>query len=211
MSNPFGPPGPQGPGDQNPYGQQPPYGGPPQQPYGGQPPYPGPPPGQPGWGAQPPTGQPPYPGQMGYMQPRRRKKWPWIVGGIVGLFVVLVIIGYFVGKDDASNAEVGDCLTSDEKSKIIDCDKPGAVFRVVGKFDDTSSTSRCETDDMLSKGSVVTFYWKDGDKAVICATITKNTTVNDLRHLDGDAKNTTPEYLEQVRDELAARGIEGVK
>ncbi len=209
MSNPFGPPGQPGPGEQNPYGQQPPYSGPPQQPYGGQPPYPGPP-QQPGW--QQPPGQPPFPGgPMGYVQPRRRKKWPWIVGGIVGVIVVLGIIGYFVGKDDASNAKVGDCLTSDKQSKIIDCDKPGAVFRVVGKFEDTSSTSRCDTEEMVSKGSVVAFYWKGGDKSVICATITKNTTVNDLRHLDGDAKNTSPEYLEQVREELAEMGVEGVK
>lgn len=209
MSNPFGPPGQQGPGEQYPYGQQPPYGGPPQQPpYGGQPPYPGP--QQPGWG-QPPMGQPPYPGQMGYMQPRRRKKWPWIVGGIVGVVVVLGIIGYFVGKDDASNAKVGDCITSDSTPKITDCDKANAVFRVVGKFEDTSSTSRCDTQEMQSKGSVVAFYWKGGDKAVVCATLTRNTTVHDLRNLEGDAKDTSPETLEQVREQLAALGIEGVK
>lgn len=218
MSNPFGPPGQPGPGDQNPYGQQPPYGGPPQQPYGGQPPYPGPP-QQPGWGQQPPMGPmgpQPYPGQMGYLQPRRRKKWPWIVGGVVAVVVVLAVVGYFVSKDDASNAKVGDCITSDERSKITDCDKSDAVFRVVGKFEDTSDTSRCDTPEMIAKGRVVAFYWKGGGKgrdksAVICATLTKYTTVNDLRNLDGDAKYTSPDELEQMRDELAAMGIEGVK
>ncbi|HSA54025.1 MAG TPA: hypothetical protein VLH10_28425 [Yinghuangia sp.] len=214
MSNPFGPPGPQGPGDQNPYGQQPPYGGPPQQPYGGQPPYPGPPPGQPGWGAQPPMGPPPMgppPGQMGYMQPRRRKKWPWIVGGIFGLVVILGIIGYFVGKDDASNAKVGDCITSEKEPKITDCDKSDAAFRVVGKFEDTSSTSRCETEEMASKGSVVAFYWKGGDKAVICATLTKYTQLSDLEHLDFGGIDPDQEALDQERERLADLGIEGVK
>ena len=90
------------PGGQPGYGQQQPYpGGQPG--YGQQQPHPG---GQPGYGQQQPYpgGQPgygqqqPYPGaQPGYGQqqpfgvapPKKRRKWPWILGG----FFLLLIVG----------------------------------------------------------------------------------------------------------------------
>lgn len=73
---------------------------------GFQPPRPGPPPQQPAPYPQPssepnyPPSQPyqappgqPYqqaPGQYGTAAPRKRRKWPWILGGIVLLFFVLI-------------------------------------------------------------------------------------------------------------------------
>lgn len=215
MSNPFGPGQSGGPGDQSPYGQQQPpqYGGQqpypqqPQQPYGGQPPYPQ----QPGQQPYPP--QQPYPQQypgapMGYMEPRRRKKWPWIVGGIVGLVVVLGVIGYFIGKDSATNAKPGDCITAKAKNaKIIDCGESGAAFRVLEKFDDTSDRTKCETPEIIQQGHVLAVMWKDAD-GVLCLTITKNTTTEDFRAFQVPMAQSK---LDEYREELAEAGIEGVK
>lgn len=213
MSNPFGPGQPGGPGDQNQYGQQPPqYGGqqpypqqPPQQPYGGQPPYPQ----QPG---QQPYPQQPYPGAapMGYFEPRRRKKWPWILGGVIGLVVVLGVIGYIVGKDSATNAKSGDCITAAKDPKIIDCGKTGAAFRVIENFKDTRDSSKCDTEEIRAKGAVFSVEWKGGDKAVLCLTITKNTKPSDFDKFQG-TETVTQEELDAVRDQLAEAGVEGVK
>ncbi|MGW0662478.1 LppU/SCO3897 family protein [Streptodolium elevatio] len=228
MSNPFGP-GQSGPGDQNPYGQQPPpqYGGqqPPQ--YGGQQPYPqqpgGPPPQQP-YGGQPPypqqPGQQPYPPQqpypqqypgapMGYMEPRRRKKWPWIVGGIVGLVVILGVIGYVVGKDSAANAKPGDCITAKAKDpKITDCGDANAAFRVIENFEDSSDRSKCDAPEITDKGAILSVRWKGGNDGVLCLTITKNTTSADFSAFQASMPQG---QLDELREELAAAGIEGVK
>ncbi|WTW96126.1 hypothetical protein OG216_23340 [Streptomycetaceae bacterium NBC_01309] len=218
MSNPFGPGQSGGPGDQSPYGQQQPpqYGGQqpypqqPQQPYGGQPPYPQ----QPGQQPYPP--QQPYPQQypgapMGYMEPRRRKKWPWIVGGIVGLVVVLGVIGYFVGKDSAANANAGDCITaSDRNPEIVDCGKSSAAFRVIENFKDSTDASKCETPDMVAKGRVLTVEWRDGDKGILCLTITKFTKPSDFEAVNSSVVPSQTQ-LDEIRDDFAELGIEGVK
>ncbi|HJQ42246.1 MAG TPA: hypothetical protein VJ831_04110 [Jatrophihabitantaceae bacterium] len=91
-------PPPQPYGQQPGYGQQPAYG---QQPGYGQPAYPqqgyGQPPA-PGYGAPGyPPGYPPA-GPMGEPPKRKRKKWPWIVGSIVVVLVVLGIIGVVFGR-----------------------------------------------------------------------------------------------------------------
>ncbi|WP_405148437.1 MmpS family transport accessory protein [Nocardia salmonicida] len=90
----------QQPYEQQPYGQQPygqqPYGQQPyeQQPYGQQPygqqPYGQQPYGQPqGWNQQggPPYQQGGYP-QGGYPPPKKRKVWPWVLGGVLLVFLV---------------------------------------------------------------------------------------------------------------------------
>ncbi|MEV0548361.1 MmpS family transport accessory protein [Nocardia salmonicida] len=90
----------QQPSGQQPYGQQPygqqPYGQQPygQQPYGQQPygqqPYGQQPYGQPqGWNQQggPPYQQGGYP-QGGYPPPKKRKVWPWVLGGVLLVFLV---------------------------------------------------------------------------------------------------------------------------
>lgn len=102
---PVGPPAPPDPGA----GAYPPPAYPPPDP-GAQPGYP--PPGYPPQapGAYPPGGYPPpapgygpppgYPPPYGeYPPPRRRRRWPWIVGGTVLVIVVaLVIIGVVFGR-----------------------------------------------------------------------------------------------------------------
>lgn len=210
MSNPFGPPGQSGPGDQGPYGQQPPYGGPPQQPYGGpQQPYPGGP-------QQPYPGAPqqPYPAApagQGYFQPRRRKKWPWIVGGIVGVLVILVVVGFFLSKDDAVNAKVGDCITGEKDSKIVDCDDSKAAFRVLANLEDERNGEACYTPEIDKQGLAYAIEWRGGDeRSVLCLTITKNTTVEHFKAFNPiDAPSQSE--LEAAREKLAAAGIAGVK
>ncbi|MCF2532182.1 LppU/SCO3897 family protein [Yinghuangia soli] len=212
MSNPFGP-GPSGPGDQNPYGQQQPYGGQPQQPYGQpqQQPYPGQP--QQPYGQQPYPGGPmpggPMPGAYG-QPPRRRKKWPFIVGGIIAAIVVLGVVGYFLGKDDATNAGVGDCLTAAKDAddmKKIGCDSESAKWRVIEKFEDTTDGKKCLTDEIKAKGFVTDFQWSGANEGVLCLTITKNTTLEDVKPIG----ITSQQVLDEARDTLADMGVQGVK
>ncbi|WP_436790580.1 LppU/SCO3897 family protein [Yinghuangia sp. YIM S10712] len=191
MSNPFAG-GPQGPGQQpqQPYGQVPP-----QQPYGGQP-------QQPNFYAGPPV-QPP--------QQQRRPWLKWLRIGVPVVVIAIAAIAYFVGnKDDATKAEVGDCLTSSADAddiKTVSCDKPSAAFRVIEKFTDTSSTSKCETEELLAKGSVGAFYWSGAGKGVLCFTFTKNTTVEQASKIG----ITSQEELDEYRQQLAAAGVPGLQ
>ncbi|MFD8103429.1 MmpS family transport accessory protein [Nocardia fluminea] len=105
---------------QQPYGQQPygqqPYG---QQPYGQQPygqqPYGQQPYGQqPGWQPQggPPYQQGGYP-QGGYPPPKKRKVWPWVLGGTA--LVILIFFGacvaFFGGVVNEIDKEVNSTVT----------------------------------------------------------------------------------------------------
>ncbi len=190
VSNPFAG-GPQGPG-QPPYGQQPPqYGQPP----------------QPGFQAGPPT-QPMPP------QPQRKPWLKWLRIGVPIIIIAVVAIVYFVGnKDDATKASVGDCLNSSkdvDDMKTVGCDANNAAFRVIEKFENTSSTSKCETDELEAKGYVTALYWSGSGKGVLCLTLTKHTTLQDVHNIPGGSA-LAQEDLDALREELAGKGVEGVK
>ncbi|MFD9910264.1 hypothetical protein [Streptomyces sp. NPDC059063] len=132
-------PPPQG---QNPFAQGQPPAGPPQ---GGAP-----------YGQQPPVGQVPYPPQPGAPQqgvpyyqggpnpvpPRKSKKK--LIFGIVAVAAVAVIAGgaVWAGQDEASAAEVGDCMSignpeskDDPDLKIVGCGDSDAKYKVAKKMD----------------------------------------------------------------------------
>ena len=94
-------------------GTPPPPGSAPPPPGGGWPPPPGsappPPPGG-GWPPPPPAG----PGDGPADQPAPKKKWPWIVGAIVALFVVAAIAGG--GEKDDDKDEVATSATTEAPS-----------------------------------------------------------------------------------------------
>ncbi|MEU9499206.1 hypothetical protein [Streptomyces sp. NPDC048196] len=157
------PPGP------NPYGQAP-YG---QQPYG-QNPYPQAPPGpqapygqpqggyahpqqpqapygqpQPGYPAQPqqPYGQPGAP--IPPPRPAKTRSAKSILRGI-GIVFVLVAFAFFwfTSRDDASNAEAGDCVKKSSSSlddglAVVDCSSGEAQYKVAKVHDGTSDPTVC--------------------------------------------------------------------
>jgi hypothetical protein len=185
MSNPFGQgqpgqPDPQNP--QNPYGQQQP------QPQGY--PQPGQQPQQPqGWGVpgqQP--GMPPQPGYYGAPpQPVSKFKKFLKIGGIVVVVgvVILGVIGYFTSKDDATNAKTGDCITNlkskKDKPKIVNCEETSATWKVLEKYGNTTDTKKCDADDLVARGAMLSLQWKGGDEAVLCLTLTQHTTLADVK------------------------------
>lgn len=204
MSNPF-PPGPQGPqGPQDPQGppQQPNQGwgqqpGQPQQGWGQQP-------GQPGQAGFPPGGQPGFHGGPP-PPPPRSSKVKKIVLPIVGV-IVLAVIGLVVkgalSKDAVDKAEPGDCVTdtTNKAPKIIDCDKPGAAFKVVAKYADTSDTKKCDTDENVRKGSVLGIYRTGSDKGLLCLTVTPHTTADSFDGIIGASLTYTPEVIAIFQD-----------
>ncbi|MFF2327707.1 MULTISPECIES: hypothetical protein [unclassified Streptomyces] len=144
-----------------PYGQQP-Y--PPQQP-------------QPGYGypqQQPPQQQPPqqygYPQQYPQQQPYppQQQQWgspppppaPSRRGGglgiknilrIIGVVVAVIVLGvvWFVSRDDAREAEAGDCMVNHGSTvspdlKIVDCSDSKAAYKVVEVFGGTLDDTKCE-------------------------------------------------------------------
>ncbi|MGA4541197.1 LppU/SCO3897 family protein [Uniformispora flossi] len=179
---------------------------PPQNPYGAANPYPGmPQPGAPAWGA------PGYPAPPGYYAPppRRRKKWPWIVGGVVVCFVALAVIGYFTTRDDAANAKKDDCITGAKQPKIVSCGAENAAFRVVEKFDDTGDTNKCDTPALQEQGRVAALEFTGRDKQVLCLTITKHTKPSDFDQYKG--LNPDQAGLDRMRDQLDLLGVRDVK
>ncbi|MGH8431517.1 MAG: LppU/SCO3897 family protein, partial [Solimonas sp.] len=98
-------------------------------------------------GAQETVGSAPQPAapQPAEAQPPAKKKGLLGgVGGIVGIIVVVVLGAgaWFLNRDSASNADVGQCLAGTtaaeldaDKLKIADCSAADAGFKVVGKVD----------------------------------------------------------------------------
>ncbi|MGW7435232.1 LppU/SCO3897 family protein [Streptomyces sp. NPDC054849] len=149
-------PPPQGPGpyagQPGPYAQQPPQGYPPQPGYGhpqqAQPPYGGVPQQQmypqqqQQWSAPPPAPAPPArSGGMGFMKILK------IIG--MGIAVIVIAVGYFLSRDDADQAEAGDCLKNNGSTispdlQVVKCGDATATYKVVEVIPDTVDSSRCE-------------------------------------------------------------------
>lgn len=99
--------------------------------------YPTQPPGQPDYGHQPPVSGPP--GQYRYMPqqpPKKRKKWPWIVGGVL-LVMVLGCVGMFtligVGASNMDGNQKGENAAAGVMGKAAKD----------GKFEFTVTDMRC--------------------------------------------------------------------
>lgn len=192
--NPYG----QAPYGQTPYGQQP-YG---QQPYGQTPhpqapPAPQPPYGQPQGGyaypqqPQPPYGQPqtgyPAPPQQPYVQggapvpppqPAKKRSVKSILKGI-GVVLGLIVIGvaWISSMDDASSAEVGDCVKQsssalDDGLEVVDCGTSEAQYKVASVHNDTSDPSVCPANETAYSKSVQRRRRAD-THMVLCLTSTK--------------------------------------
>jgi hypothetical protein len=123
------------------------YGPPAQQPFGA------PPPGNPYGGAEFPAPNP----YGAIPPPPAKKKTGRIVGIIVGAVVVVLVLCVggiiavnYIGKNNASNAKVGDCLEGDSMKsttaqrvnhvKIVDCGASTANYKVVGIVKDKTET-----------------------------------------------------------------------
>jgi hypothetical protein len=106
--------------------------------------------------------------------PRRRKKWPFIVGGVVVVAVVGAIAVGALSKEDAEKAKVGDCMEHVKKGgkddvKLADCGSPKGEYKVVAKFEKTEDTSKC--DDVPEWEKEYSFTLKDkggSDDLVVC-------------------------------------------
>ncbi len=110
---------------------------------------------------QPPQGQAPYPqqpGQPGFPQqgapyapvpPQPERKWTFkkVKNIVVAVIVIGVVIGGFIAsRDDASSAEVGDCMSignpesiTDPDLEVVDCSDSKAAYKVAEKQDGTSA------------------------------------------------------------------------
>jgi hypothetical protein len=113
---------------QPPYGQQQPVSGPPGQPYG-----------QP-YGQPPPTSGPP---QYGYAPPapKKRAKWPWILGGIV-LVMILGCVGTFLALGIGAS-KVAEDLDGNQKGENAVAGVMGKAS-TDGKFQFTVTKMKCE-------------------------------------------------------------------
>lgn len=135
-------PGPAAPyGQPGPYGQQPPQGYPPQPPYGAAPQqtYPQQYPPQQQWAAPPPP--PARSGGMGFMKILK------IIGVVIA--VIVLAVGYFLSRDDADQAEVGDCLKNNGSTvspdlQVVGCGTAGAAYKVVEVIPGTVDSERCK-------------------------------------------------------------------
>ncbi|MEW1749308.1 hypothetical protein ACIQU1_05670 [Streptomyces angustmyceticus] len=192
------PPQGQQPYGQAPYGQQP-YGQPPygQHPYPQAPPAPQAPYGQPQGGyaypqqPQAPYGQPqpgyPAPPQQPFMQggspvppPRpAKRRSPKTILRIIGaaLGAIFLVVAWISSMDDASSAEVGDCVKKSSSSlddglEVVDCGTSGAQYKVTAVHDDTSDPSVCPANESAYTKNVHRRRGSD-THMVLCLTSTK--------------------------------------
>jgi hypothetical protein len=148
----YGHPDPYAQQPQQPYPPQPGYGYPQQQPYPQQPqqgyghpqqhpgqPYP---PQQQQWGAPPPPAPSPSRGGLGLKTKLK------IAGGVI--FAIVFAIVWFMSRDDADQAEAGDCLQNSSGSistsdlEIVDCSDSKAVYKVVEVHSGTTNVELCQ-------------------------------------------------------------------
>ncbi|HEX5997154.1 MAG TPA: hypothetical protein VFY84_18605 [Jiangellales bacterium] len=96
--------------------------------------------------SQPPGGQTPEKkGFLGNLLAMGMAKVGGLIGGVV-LLAIVATIGYFMSRNDAENASVGDCLpasamedsTADASTiETTDCAGADAAYRVVGTYQQT--------------------------------------------------------------------------
>ncbi|MFC8130563.1 hypothetical protein [Streptomyces sp. NPDC057302] len=134
-------------------------------------------PGQPGQPGQPTVPQQPYPpyNQGAPVPPpaapsggRKVSKLVLRIGAVIVIGIVIAVVKWQLGKSDAETTAVGDCLhnkgtQSQPDMKNADCSSSDADFKVVEKFDDTSSVSKCQT----VKGTEVGYYQTGGGHDVV--------------------------------------------
>lgn len=105
-------------------------------------------------------------------------------GGFARIIIVILIIAvgggvaWFLNRDDAMNAKVGDCLgggtsaetVTAEDLKIMACGEPTAWFKVVQKVDNKTEAA-ATIDPGCTDASAVSTYWygKKGESgSVLC-------------------------------------------
>lgn len=101
------------------------------------------------------------------------KKIAAIVGVIVVIAVVAVVKMGFrevlaLVTGDATKAEVGDCITDTQDpndSKIVDCSKPEAAFKVVGIVDDKTQAEADKSCEPYPTAEKYMFQWEGSSTA----------------------------------------------
>lgn len=70
---------------------------------------------------------------------------------IIGVVLALIAcaVGYFLSRDDADKAKVGDCLKNNGSTvtpdlQVVKCGGADATYKVVAVIPDTLDTSKCE-------------------------------------------------------------------
>lgn len=151
----YGHPDPYAQQPQQPYPPQPGYGYPQQQqPYPQQPQQP-----QQGYGHPQPHATQPYPLQQQWGAPPPPPPTRSSGGGGLGikniLKIIVAVLGviafavfYFMGQDDADQAEAGDCLKNSGSTitpdlEVVECGDAKAVFKVVEVHPNTTDTNVC--------------------------------------------------------------------
>ncbi|MFI5908273.1 hypothetical protein [Dactylosporangium sp. NPDC051541] len=134
-----------------------------------------PPQQQPPAPGQPIPGQPPQapvaaPGQAPAAPAKKGIKVPRLVISIVVL-IVLAGVGWYLSRDDALNAKVGDCLHQKGANdlSIVKCDSADANFTVLGRVEDKSETEVDTAGVCDQFADATATYWegKSGKKGTV--------------------------------------------
>jgi hypothetical protein len=126
------------------------------------------------WNPAPQGAPPPPPAPVA--RPSRGRK----IGGIIVAVLILAGIAgfsWFMSRDDATNAKVGDCLkqTGDNSVQVVDCSDSEATLKVVGRVEDKTQIegqlSACDGVEGTESS-----YWegKQGEKGLVLC-LAKNT------------------------------------
>jgi hypothetical protein len=104
-------------------------------------------------------------------QPAKKgSRVPRLVISIVVLIVV-VGVGWFLSRDDALNAKVGDCLHQKGANElaIVKCDSADANFSVLGRVADKTESEVNATDVCDQWAETTNTYWegKSGQKGTV--------------------------------------------
>ncbi|WP_432988435.1 LppU/SCO3897 family protein [Dactylosporangium sp. CA-233914] len=105
--------------------------------------------------------------------PQPAKKGIKVPRLVISLVVLVVLggIGWYLSRDDALNAKIGDCMhqTGPNDVSIVKCDSADADFTVLGRVEDKTQSEVDTTGVCDQWADTTSAYWegKSGQKGTI--------------------------------------------
>nr|BFE59975.1 hypothetical protein GCM10020063_045010 [Dactylosporangium thailandense] len=119
---------------------------------------------------QPPQEQAPLQQPLAPQPAKKGIKIPRLVISLIVL-VVLAGIGWYISRDAALNAKVGDCLHQKGANElaIVKCDSSDANFVVLGRVESKTESEVDATDVCAQWADATSAYWegKSGQKGTV--------------------------------------------
>ncbi len=113
--------------------------------------------------------------------PQGKSRGRALIGPIFGIVIIVAAaVVWFLNRDDATNAEVGDCIREEgsDELTIVDCDDPSAQWEVVGIESEEQTYDEFMADpdtcSAFSEAEQAWWYGEVGEEGLVLCVIPVN-------------------------------------